>query len=76
MDLMTLKLRRDDLCLNFALKCLKNDHHSNMFIKCPPNDHNVRNHLTFLEPKCSTKRYQDTSIPYLTKILNNYFSNK
>ena len=75
LDLETLEVRRDTLCLNFALKCLKNDNHAKMFIKNTPNDHNVRNPETFFEPTCSTKRYQDTPIPYLTRILNQYFLN-
>ena len=35
--------------------------------------YSTRNQLTFLEPNCATKRYQDSPLPYLTKLLNNYF---
>ena len=73
LKLQPLKLRRENLCLDFALKCLSDKNHSNMFTRNPVTRYSTRNHLSFLEPNCATKRYQESPLPYLTKLLNNYF---
>ena len=74
LDLESLGERRETLCLNFALKCLRNQKFKNLFNRTPPNDHYLINQpRRFLEPQCSTSRYQNSPLVYLTKILNQYF---
>ena len=64
----TLATRRDELCLKFAKKCLKNKNFKHWF--------QARESLTtrsgkkFIEPEGKTKRYLTSSIPHLTRLLN------
>ena len=65
---LTLAERRDNLCLKFAKKNLKSEH--SFFTKLETNL-NRRNPIrTVKEPKCNTRRYQQSSIPYLARELN------
>ena len=73
LNLESLKARRENLCLKFALKCLTNTNHSNLFVKNLGTSHATRNKLTFLEPICHSSRYQNSPVPYLTTLLNKYF---
>ena len=66
--------RRDEICLNFALNCLKNEKFKNLFILVPETDHDFReDRRTFLEPQCTTERYRKSPLVYLTRQLNIYF---
>ena len=65
----TLEQRRVKLCLKFASKNLKSE--NSLFIK------NTRQKAKLVkEFKCSTKRFQRSSLPYLTKLLNTASRNK
>ena len=62
----TLEVRREKLCMNFAESCLKDEKFSNWFSKgvC------TRKKTNFIEPDAKTKRYRNSAIPYLTRLLN------
>ena len=65
-----LDIRRENICLRFAMKCVETPKHSWMF---PPNSNtrpNLRNPKPYLEPQCSTARYYHSSIPYMARLLN------
>ena len=63
--------RRQQLCLKFAKNCLKIEKVKGMFTK-KINLHNMktRKQNYFEERRIRTKRYQKSTIPYLTKLLN------
>ena len=63
--------RRRQLCLKFAKNCLKIEKVKGMFTK-KINLHNMktRKQNYFEERRIRTKRYQKSTIPYLTKLLN------
>ena len=70
LSLERLDVRREKLCLSFALKCANNPRHKNMF---PTNDNyrpNMRNPKPYKEYFCNTSRYYKSSIPYLARLLN------
>ena len=75
LNLKTLNTRRENLCLNFAKKCLRNKKLKNMFTK---NDklHNMklRKEDIMKFKKRRTSRYEKSAIPYMTRLLNNYKS--
>ena len=62
----TLEERRDKLCLKFAKTCLENPKFSSWFQKgvC------TRGGSYFLERESCTKRYRNSAIPHLTRLLN------
>ena len=62
-----LETRRENLCLKFAEACLKHDKFSNWFEE----GISTRNKTNFVEPEAKTKRYKNSAIPYLTRLLNN-----
>ena len=76
MNLATLELRRQQLCLNFAVKCVKNPKHSHMFPKTnlhqlrTTNYRKCKNERDFFEQKCRTGRLYKSAIPYMTRLLN------
>ena len=69
LDLENLEIRRKNICLKFAKKCLKNDRFKHWFPKRVSK--NTRNKEMFIQPSGPhTKRYLTSSIPYLINILN------
>ena len=64
-----LSVRRENLCLTFAIKCAKHTRHSDLFMKNPR--YNSRTKQKFIEPKCLTTRYYNSAVPFLTRLLNN-----
>ena len=67
----TLEERRQKLCLKFAQKNLKSD---NSFFETLVTSVNTRHKSNIVrEFKCRTTRYQNSSLPYLAKLLNNHF---
>ena len=65
---LTLKERRNKLCLKFAKKNLKSEH--NIF-ELRTNGPITRNQArTVVEPKCNFSRYKKSSIPFLAGLLN------
>ena len=76
MNTTSLKQRRKDLSLNFALSCLENPQHRCFFKQRQSSLYNVRNTRYFEEPYCHTDRYYSSPLPYLTRLLNEHFKNK
>ena len=71
LNLKTLSNRRDEMCLNFAKKCLKNDKVKNMFSK-KDKSHAMRKRGQELYKikMIKTKRYKKSAIPYMARLLN------
>jgi hypothetical protein len=65
MGVEPLAIRREALCLKFAEKDVKKD--NSLFNK---SEVNTRNKNLVIEPKCNTKRFRNSSIPYLSRLLN------
>ena len=63
-----LDLRRRQLCLNFSKKDLKKD--NTIFKKCPVMPQTRRVPKLVQEFLCRTHRYENSSLPYLSKLLN------
>ena len=72
LNLERLDHRRDKLCLSFALKCSRSQRHQSMFPSNPSPRSTTRNYKTYMEPLCNTSRYYNSSIPYLTRLLNKF----
>ena len=62
----TLEERRSKLCLTFALNCLKTEKFSSWF----PKGIKTRSGTHFCEEEALTKRYRNSAIPHLTRLLN------
>ena len=75
-DLNTLESRRITLCLKFGIKCLKNEHHKSLFPAAPPTTAHLNPKLMFKVPMCKTTRYQNSPVPYITKLLNAHYCRK
>ena len=75
MNTESLVLRRENLALKFALKCLKSDQHSHMFKQRISPYYNLRKIKSFEEPFCRSNRYRSSPLPYLTRLLNEHFAN-
>ena len=71
LDMESLKERRKQLCLNFALKCRKNPKTKDMF---PENSklHQMvtRNNERFKVNHANTERYKNSAIIYMQNLLN------
>ena len=69
LNLDKLEKRREKLCLAFAKKCLKADKVKTFF---PVNEskRTTRNYERFKVNQFNTKRYKQSSIPYLQNLLN------
>jgi hypothetical protein len=73
LDLFTLMERRENLCLNFALKCTKNSKTKQMFPRNKKkHDMNTRNPETFKVQFANTDRLQKSPIIYMQRLLNEY----
>ena len=75
--LKKLNKRRENICLNFAKKCLKNEKVKNFF-KENKNLHrmNKKSKPYFKERFSKTKRFEESAIPYMTRLLNNEYKKK
>ena len=66
----SLKLRREKLCLTFAMKNLKSE---NTFFEQDQNKINTRKVKDLVKYfKCRTTRYEKSSLPYMAKLLNSH----
>ena len=71
LEMESLKDRRENLCLNFALKCTKNPKTSKMFpenLKIHQMD--TRNTEKYLVQNAHTERLKKSSIIYMQNLLN------
>ena len=73
--LVSLKVRRTQLYLNFARKCLKHEHMQNMF---PVNtsDNATRSRDKFKVTFAYTDRLKNSAIPYMQRLLNAFEKQK
>ena len=69
LEIEPLSMRRDQLCLKFALKDVKKE--NSLFSKTQKFV-NTRNKNIVIETKCNTKRFEKSSIPFLSKMLNKH----
>ena len=75
LNLERLDARRLMLCQKFAQKCTKSARHSAMF---PPNPNfrpNMRTPKPYFERLCHTSRHYNSAVPFLSRILNQNFTN-
>ena len=75
-QLNSLADRRESLCLKFGKKAAKHEKHSKWFL---PNKNIKITRLPktkFCPVVARTKRFENSPISYMTKLLNNYFLNK
>ena len=68
-------LKETKLSLKFAIKCVENDQTTHMF---PKNGHLVdtRHHETFHVTMAQTSRLSKSAIPYMQRLLNDYYKRK
>ena len=66
-----LKVRRQDLCLKFAVKCIKSEKTQNMFPK-REKEHamKARNEEKYHVQHAKTSRLKNSAIPYMQRLLN------
>ena len=70
-DLQPLNVRRDDLCLKFAKKCLKNPKVKDIFpTREKPHEMQLRDEEKFVVRHANTERMNKSSIPYMQRLLN------
>ena len=69
LNLEPLYIRRERLCLSFAAKTLKG-RHKNIFEENQSN-YETREKKRFTQTHCNTKRYYNSPVNYLTRLLNN-----
>ena len=71
LNLDTLNDRRKKLCLKFAKKSLQNEKVKSMFSLSKSKHHmKMRKQQKFHEKTSKTSRYNNSAIPYMTRILN------
>ena len=68
--LETLKARRETRCLDFSLKCLKQETNKRIFPLNPINLTNVRSREKFKVNFAYTNAYKNSAIPYCQRLLN------
>ena len=70
-DLQPLNVRREELCLKFAKKCLKHPKVKDMFpTREKPHEMQLRDEEKFVVRHANTERMKKSSIPYMQRILN------
>ena len=69
MEIEPLDSRREQLCLNFARKNIKQE--NTLFTTAPKLVNTRSKKNVVVEPKCNYKRFKNSSIPYLSRLLNN-----
>ena len=69
LNIERLDVRREKLCLSFALKCACSHRFKHMFPLNPTTRSNMRKSKTYMEPKCNTSRFFNSTIPYLARLL-------
>ena len=68
--LTSLHDRREVLTRNFALQSLGNEMHKDMFIEKNTDSKDLRNNDKVIEYQCRTKRYYNSAIPSMARIIN------
>ena len=71
LELETLKIRREKLCISFAKKCIKSQRHIALFpVEPVAHNHQLRNVELFTVNYARTERYRKSAIPYMQRKLN------
>ena len=71
LNLESLQKRRENLCLRFARNCLKNEKVKGIFSKNESNHKMIkRKNNLYSEKLIKTKRYKNSAIPYMVRLLN------
>ena len=71
LNLESLHNRREKMCLKFAKNCLKNDKVKGIFSKNESNHKMIkRKSKLYAEKLIKTKRYKNSAIPYMVRLLN------
>ena len=70
--LETLAKRREAKCLNFSLKCLKNEKLKKIFPLKPKSEQGVRKNKRFVVNFAKTSTYKKSAIPYCQRLLNKH----
>ena len=70
LGLKSLEQRREILTSKFAIQTMKNDKHKDIFQEKENHERNLRNKPRVKELKCNTKRYYDSTVPYMSRMLN------
>ena len=74
-NLKTLYERRENRCLDFALKSTKHERNNRLFpLKTSTSDYEVREKEKFHVNFARTSKYQKSAIPYCQRKLNEHFS--
>ena len=71
LNLEPLEYRRHDLCVRFIQKASINPTHSDLFVRNTNNINTRRQKLLYREYKCRNKRFYNSPLCYLTRLLNN-----
>ena len=70
--LHTLSERRQNRCLDFAVKCLKHPRNKRIFPTNPSHNIRVRESEPFQVNFARTDTYRDSAVPYCQRLLNNH----
>ena len=70
LGLNSLEQRREILTNKFALQTIKNEKHRNIFQEKENHERNLRYKPKVKELNCNTKRYYNSTVPYMSRILN------
>ena len=71
LGLENLRERREQLCLEFAKRCARNEKLKHMFpINNTKHQMQTRKHEKYLVEKANTKRFQNSAIIYMQRLLN------
>ena len=71
LGLENLRERREQLCLEFAKRCVKNEKLTHMFpLNNTKHKMQTRKHEKYLVEKANTKRFQNSAIIYMQRLLN------
>ena len=72
-NLQSLKIRREELCLKFARKCLKSEKTKHMFpVRNSEHEMKKRDEEKFFVQHAKTERLRKSALPFMQRLLNNY----
>lgn len=69
-NLETLETRRENMCLNFAKKCLENEHFKSWFPLEHNKEHELRAVRKYALPNFNCLRYDKSPLNYMRRLLN------
>ena len=71
-NLESLKKRREEICINFAEKCLKNEKTKKMFpLRKKEHPMEKKHEEEYIVHHANTERFKKSSILYMQRLLNN-----